>query len=163
MSQGNCGNFTHSGNSQYAYDMGAPAGVEIRAARGGTVIYVKESETQNCCPLGTGDSCLDDCPFGANSVSIEHQDGTVGQYVHMPQNGVMVTEGDRVRRGDPIAVVGNTGFSTGPHLHFVVRKSMGDQSLPSRFQSLFNDGTVRNCFRPEPGDLLFSNNKAWYE
>jgi murein DD-endopeptidase MepM/ murein hydrolase activator NlpD len=96
-------------------------------------------------------------------VSIEHQDGTVGQYVHMPQNGVMVAVGDRVRRGDPIAVVGNTGFSTGPHLHFVVRKAMGDQSLPSRFQAIFNDSTLRNCFRPEPGDLLHSNNKAWYE
>jgi murein DD-endopeptidase MepM/ murein hydrolase activator NlpD len=158
IGQGNCGEFTHSGFSQYAYDFGAPAGTPIRAARGGVVVFVEEDNYLNCCPLGTGDSCFDPCPFDANSVIIEHQDGTVGIYVHMPQNGVSVDVGDRVRRGDPIAVVGNTGFSTGPHLHFIVRKAIGDNGLPSRFQVVGQD-----CFRPDRGDLLLSNNKAWYE
>ncbi|MCL4786622.1 MAG: HYR domain-containing protein [Verrucomicrobia bacterium] len=165
MSQGNCGCFTHNGDDRFAYDMPAPAGTIIRAARGGRVVLVSDGEWRNCCPGGTADSCMDPCSFEANVVVIEHQDGTVASYVHLPQNGASVAEGDFVRRGDPIGQVGNTGFSTGPHLHFVVRSAIGEPSIPSRFQAwdVVNVGAIRNCYQPANGDLLFSTNKAWYE
>jgi hypothetical protein len=56
---------------------------------------------------------MDPCPFDANVVVIEHQDGTVAIYAHLPQNGARVAEEDYVRRGHPIGLVGNTGFSWG--------------------------------------------------
>lgn len=168
MSQGNCGCFTHNGDGRFAYDMPAPAGTVIRAARGGRVADVFDDEWRNCCPGGTGDSCMDPCAFSANVVTIEHQDGTVATYAHLLQNGALVAEGDFVRRGDPIGLVGNTGFSTGPHLHFVVRSAMGEPSIPSRFQAwevvnFVPTGNIRNCYQPASGDILLSNNKAWYE
>lgn len=54
-------------------------------------------------------------------VAIDHGDGLVTTYNHMAQAGVMVSEGDEVREGEIIALVGNEGRSTGPHLHFTVR------------------------------------------
>jgi murein DD-endopeptidase MepM/ murein hydrolase activator NlpD len=168
MGQGNCGCFSHNGDSRFAYDMRAPADTSIRAARGGRVVLVSDDEWRNCCPGGTGDSCMDPCPFAANVVIIEHQDGTVASYVHLPQNGALVAEDDYVRRGHPIGKVGNTGFSTGPHLHFVVSSAMGQPSIPSRFQAwevvnFAPTGNLRNCYQPTSGDVLLSNNKAWYE
>jgi murein DD-endopeptidase MepM/ murein hydrolase activator NlpD len=168
--QGNCGDFTHKGNSKYAYDMPASLNTEVRAARGGVVTFVREDEYRNCCPDG---DCPDDCDYSANLVEITHQDGTRGRYLHMPQNGVIVAEGMYVRRGDVIAKVGNTGYSTGPHLHFEVRgPESGDATQPIRFQmwkalqydTLYvQDSTLRNCVSPDRGDPLFSNNWSWDE
>ncbi|WP_277619852.1 M23 family metallopeptidase [Chryseobacterium angstadtii] len=48
-----------------------------------------------------------------------HPDGTFAQYYHLKQNGVKVNIGDQVKKGDVIGLSGNTGWSKGPHLHFV--------------------------------------------
>lgn len=169
MGQGNCGSFTHHGNSKYAFDMRADENTHVRAARGGKVIFVRESTTENCCP---GGDCPDDCDIQANSVRIQHSDGTIGRYVHMPHNGVLVDVGARIRRGDLIAKVGNTGYSTGPHLHFEVREDSDGPTIPIRFQAYhveepfqnvyYGEG-IRNCYLPLTGDILFSTNKAWHE
>lgn len=56
--------------------------------------------------------------FG-NLVIVDHGGGTVTVYAH--NHSFLVTNGENVRRGQPIATVGSTGFSTGPHLHFEIR------------------------------------------
>lgn len=63
-------------------------------------------------------------------VEIEHPDGYTTRYGHNAK--LMVKEGDRVKAGDIISLSGSTGRSTGPHLHFEVRK--GEFSLdPAKF------------------------------
>lgn len=82
-------------------DIPAPSGTEIRAAESGTVII-----------SGWRGG------FG-NTVVIDHGNGLSTLYGHNSRN--LVSEGDWVNRGDPIARIGSTGLSTGPHLHFEVR------------------------------------------
>ena len=59
----------------------------------------------------------------ANVVRVLHDDGTMALYVHLNWNTIRVVPGQRVRRGEYLADSGNTGFTTGPHLHFVVQRN----------------------------------------
>lgn len=56
---------------------------------------------------------------GGNWIEIKHDNGLTTQYLHMSQR--LVSVGERVYAGQQIGLSGNTGYSTGPHLHFVVR------------------------------------------
>jgi LysM repeat protein len=89
-------------------DLGAPIGTPIYAAAEGTVIVSKFRTLSNPWFGGYG-----------NYVIIEHPNGTQTLYGHM--SAVYVAVGAHVDKSQPIGEVGNTGKSTGPHLHFEVR------------------------------------------
>lgn len=93
-------------------DFAAPVGTPILAAAGGRVIEAG--------------------PDGAygQSMQVDHGNGLVTRYAHTSQ--FLVQPGELVRRGQPIARVGNTGRSTGPHLHFEVLLG-GIPQDPARF------------------------------
>ncbi|WP_308637817.1 M23 family metallopeptidase [Paenibacillus silvisoli] len=55
-----------------------------------------------------------------NYIAVSHKNGIVTKYMHL--NSVLAQEGDRVKQGEPIGLLGSTGRSTGPHLHFEVMK-----------------------------------------
>lgn len=82
---------------------GQGCGASIRAAHGGTVSYAGYNGN-----LG-------------NYVQIEHGDGTSSGYAHIQPGGIGVSIGQSVGPGQPIAKVGTTGYSTGCHLHFMIR------------------------------------------
>ena len=54
-----------------------------------------------------------------NMLVIDHGHGMITRYAHL--DTILKEVGDRVRRGDRVALMGNTGRSTGPHLHYEVR------------------------------------------
>ncbi len=110
MAQGYFGKFSHSGLK--ALDFNLPEGTNVLAAREGLVIGVKEDSQISC----LNPSCLKQ----ANYVDILHEDGTIGQYVHLSYNGALVSLGDKIKRGQLIGISGKTGFASGPHLHFQV-------------------------------------------
>jgi murein DD-endopeptidase MepM/ murein hydrolase activator NlpD len=64
-----------------------------------------------------------------------HDDGTIAIYAHLHWDSVRVQAGQHVQRGEYIADSGNTGFTTGPHLHFAVIRNAGSQavSVPIQF------------------------------
>ena len=111
MSQGNCTNGSHRTGTpdQYAYDFLMPIGTIIIASRAGTVTRVVDTFQDN-----TG------VPGEENVVGIRHADGSTALYFHLAQNGSMVMLDQSVEIGDVIALSGNSGNSTEPHLHFIV-------------------------------------------
>jgi murein DD-endopeptidase MepM/ murein hydrolase activator NlpD len=167
MGQGNNGGFTHTGKSAYAFDFVAPIPSEIRAARGGIVVDLREYQTGNkydVSVLFPNDTLLnqycDVAKCHENWLLIRHEDGKETWYGHMIPNGVLPQKGQKVFRGEPIAYVGNTGYSTRPHLHFQQQDTTG-YSLSSCFEATapFASSLLIPCYIPKKGNLLFSNNQ----
>jgi len=125
VSQGPNGSFTHNDIiSRYAIDFQLEIGEPIHAARAGKVIKVIDRFKE---------SGGEDYRHKANRVLVLHEDGTIASYVHLNYEGVVVNEGEMVEKGQLIGYSGNTGFTRGPHLHFVVRKER-DISIPVYFE-----------------------------
>jgi hypothetical protein len=115
-------------DSQFAIDFAMPVGTDVFAARGGIVFDMVAGNFEGGTDASRHLSL-------ANVVRILHDDGTYAIYAHLNWNSVRVRVGDRVERGEYIADSGNTGFSSGPHLHFVVVRNTGMsmQSVPVEF------------------------------
>ncbi len=132
VDQGYGGRFSHSDpQNRYAIDFAAEQGTPVLAARAGVVMQV-ESDFDK--------AGLDLEQYGgrANFVRIVHEDGTMAVYAHLQEDGVLVRPGQRVRTGQRIGTSGNTGFTTGPHLHFAlqVNRGMRLESIPFRMQGV---------------------------
>ena len=112
VSQGYEGRWSHRGQDRYAVDFAMPEGTTVCAAREGVVVDLKESSKTG----GPDKKHKDE----DNYVSIAHADGTIAEYHHLKHDGVLVEIGDAVTVGQAIALSGNTGYSTLPHLHFGV-------------------------------------------
>ncbi|MER6411392.1 M23 family metallopeptidase [Streptomyces humidus] len=91
----------HSGQ-----DFAVPSGTKVMAAHGGTVVKAGGN--------GAGDG-----PAYGNAIVIKHANGVYSQYAHLSHIEVKV--GQVVKTGQKIALSGNTGNSSGPHLHFEIR------------------------------------------
>ena len=102
----------HEARPHPGIDISAPMGTPILAAAGGTVIQVGTS-------TGYGEM-----------LTIDHGYGLVTRYAHLSRTLVRI--GQRVHRGDEIALVGNTGIVTAPHLHYEVIVN-GNQQDPLRY------------------------------
>jgi len=109
IDQGYNGQFTHQ--NENALDFNMPEGTNVKAARSGIVIAVVQQYSESC--------LREECKQMANHILILHSDGTIADYSHLRHNGALVQPGDSVNKGDPIALSGNTGYTRGPHLHFI--------------------------------------------
>lgn len=121
------GSFTHNTpSSYYAIDFNTQIGDTIYAAREGIVVKTKSEFKEH-----GGKEYFNK----ANYIMIIHDDGTLANYLHLDYQGVLVLAGDKVKRGQPIGISGFTGYSTTPHLHFVV-KGANEESVPVYFKGL---------------------------
>ena len=130
VTQGYDGSFSHKGSNKYAIDWKMPEGTPVYAARGGVVVKVKDDST-----IGGSNMKFD--AFN-NFVLIRHSDGTLGHYCHLQKESSRLHPGDIVQTGDLLARSGNTGFSSGPHLHFCVFKTKNGrerESIPVQFRT----------------------------
>lgn len=96
-------------------DFAAPSGTSVLAAGDGQVSFAGQRS-------GYG-----------NVVEIDHGNGIISRYAHL--SAILVRKGQVIASGDVVARVGSTGRSTGPHLHFEVRRN-GSPQNPSRYLDL---------------------------
>jgi murein DD-endopeptidase MepM/ murein hydrolase activator NlpD len=129
--------------SRHAIDIAMPVGTAVHAAREGLVINVARDHFRGGLQAGNLNE--------ANFVQILHEDGTYAIYAHLQLDTVRVRPGQRVARGEFIANSGNTGFTSGPHLHFVVLRNAGlrSESVPVTFAGPGGAGVT-----PRTGQLL---------
>lgn len=133
-------------DSFYAVDINMPKRTPVLAARSGIVVDVESRYGD-----GAKDEYFKD---KANHITILHDDGTLAEYAHLEQAAVYVWIGQRIREGDVIALSGNSGYSSGPHLHFAIQKASENRrvSLPFRFYS-----KERGAFAPQSGMAVLAD------
>jgi murein DD-endopeptidase MepM/ murein hydrolase activator NlpD len=128
IDQGFGGGFSHDDEqNRYALDLAAPIGTPVLAARDGIVMQVESDFAR---------AGLDRERYAgrANLIRVLHDDGTMAVYAHLDADGVLVRAGQRVRAGQQIGLSGNTGFTSGPHLHFAVQVNRGMRLDSIRFR-----------------------------
>ncbi|MBU1108989.1 MAG: M23 family metallopeptidase [Candidatus Riflebacteria bacterium] len=142
---------THVG--LYAIDWLMPEKTPVLAIREGKVIKAVGSFSE------TG--MTPDFYQKANTVVIQHPDGSFAEYMHFSKNGVLVKIGQQVKTGEKIGLSGNTGFSSDPHLHLMVfRENAGKRES---FPILFKSGMTkpyeifRGCWYYAPGTNFTPN------
>lgn len=129
VTQGFNGAFSHQDpENRYAVDLAMPVGTPLCAARGGVVMEVAGD-------YFAGGTDRDELMERANFIRILHDDGTMAIYAHLQLESVQVLPGQRVSGGQKIGFSGDTGFSSGPHLHFAVQQNLGMKisSIPFTF------------------------------
>jgi hypothetical protein len=94
-------------------------GQVVVAPADGTVVFAEDRHADNV-PGIVGETEL------VNSVLIDHGSGEHTKLAHLQQGSLLVKAGEEVSRGQPIARVGNSGMSDGPHLHFHLQETAFD-------------------------------------
>jgi murein DD-endopeptidase MepM/ murein hydrolase activator NlpD len=112
----------HKGTDIAIRDLGVMReGVTVRAAAAGTVIGLRDGVADVSVREGdpanvAGREC-------GNGVRLDHGEGWFSQYCHLRQGSIVVRRGDRVEAGAPIGLVGLSGATEYPHLHFQVERA----------------------------------------
>ncbi|MGC4375931.1 phage tail tape measure protein [Fictibacillus sp. Mic-4] len=121
------------GDFHWGVDYAAPAGTPIPALAGGNVIFSDYGQR------GSG--------YGGygNAVAIQGLNGLIYLYGHNSKN--LVKKGQSVKPGDIIGLVGSTGDSTGPHVHFEIRQPDGTKINPEQFLQSKGGGKVSGSLR----------------
>ena len=155
MGQVNCSDYSHSRGSynQFTYNIPMPIGANLVAVQSGKVVGVVEN-------FEDAQDGVIDRSLSANYISIEHPDGTRALYLHLTINGALKSLGDNVNQGEVIALSGNSGWSSEPHLHFQLNECIDTDERPNYTNTVCNSvpitfkNTSEHCF-----GLLGSNFK----
>ena len=130
ISQGFNGQFTHTGQgNRYALDVAMLVGEKVLAVKAGIIADARDDFS-----IGGAENYFLD---KANYVTVMHDDGSYAIYAHILYGSLDVVIGQRIDVGQVLARIGSTGYSTGPHLHFVMRYNSGKgvYSIPFKFMT----------------------------
>jgi hypothetical protein len=129
------GSWTHQDDLLYSVDFPMDEGTPIVAYRPGVIREIKEDSNINCIDE---EISQENCTHG-NYVLVDQGDFTFTLYLHLQQWSIDVEVGDSVGMGHQIGRVGNTGYSTDPHLHMNTKNgfSSGNSKL-MLFEELIN-------------------------
>lgn len=121
-----------SGKMQFhkGIDYAVPMGTPVKSVDGGTVIRVSNN---NCADYGDSNAKRNCGGQLGNWIDVRHGDGKIVRYGHLQQGSISVAEGTKVSRGQVIAGVGSSGWSTGAHLDLRVHDGNGNYENPDNY------------------------------
>lgn len=140
------------GIGPFGWKMMDDENVHVVAAEGGTIVSKQTGEASRSCKAdGRANT------YYGNYIAVEHSDGVVTYYLHM-KNGTLTSkgEGDNVVTGEYLGVVGSSGNSTGPHLHFQVESPNGGILDP------FQNGPCHDNYVGLVTSSLWANEEPYY-
>ncbi len=121
--------------SEYAIDITMPEGTPVLAVRDGVVMQMEDNFFE-------GGKKRERYLNKVNQIRVLHADGTMSIYAHLKLDSTKVRKGQKVKAGQQLAESGNTGFSSGPHLHFAVQRNIGGALISIPFSFTHIDGTT---------------------
>ncbi len=133
ITQGPNGRYSHHGRSRYAIDLNASIDTPVYAMRSGKVIFLRDIYQDNGGGSGNAGTF--------NAVVIAHDNGYRSAYLHLERGFIQkvgIHEGDQVVVGQLIGYTGNSGWSTGPHLHVEVHQGFFGQTVPFEIDGVFH-------------------------
>jgi murein DD-endopeptidase MepM/ murein hydrolase activator NlpD len=150
----NCGSITYNGHQgvdfatfPFWWDKMDNNNVEVIAGADGVIIYKSDGNFDRRCQNGSNGNW--------NAVYIQHSDGTVAWYGHLKSGSLTnKTIGSPISKGEYLGVVGSSGNSSGPHLHFELRSSSGNtidpyfgncNNIPSRWNNQLSYSDSKIC------------------
>ena len=137
-------------------------GREVVAPADGVVVYVKDGIADNIPGKRPSIAFLKSLfMWGAagNNVVIKHGNKEYSFFAHLKKNSIRVNIGQKLKSGDTVGECGNSGNSTGPHLHYDLRNSNNwrfGSSLPAQFNNYYANGKFVNRGEPEQGQIIKS-------
>jgi len=130
----------YNGNQHNGMDIGAPIGTKIKAPLTGTVRNVGNTDL------------VPGCYSWGQWLLIDHPNGLSTMFAHL--SAIAVQPGQKVNTGDVVGYVGNTGYSTGPHLHYTLYVSDAVQVMQfNQFKSVTGCGAALSPFSAVEGYL----------
>jgi murein DD-endopeptidase MepM/ murein hydrolase activator NlpD len=144
-----------STNTQW-YDFGSP----VRAVAGGMVVRAIDGRPDN--PPNTTPIMPNPDSFGGNYVVVRIHPGVYAQYAHLEKGSVAVRVGQRIRAGQQLGKLGNSGNSTAPHLHFGLI-NQPDFTIANSLPWVFNQFTFLGYLNRDTGQTTGTPHPAGRE
>ncbi len=151
VTQGYKGKISHNGELLNSLDWTMPLKTPIYSARSGLIAEIKDGFDE-----GKFDKEYLD---KANYIYVLHDDGSIGSYVHLYAGSIEPKVGDYVNTGDYLGLSGNSGYSTGPHLHFNVflpKDGYSYKTIPVKFKHYYN----KNGEILQEGNIYFHHDEV---
>jgi murein DD-endopeptidase MepM/ murein hydrolase activator NlpD len=142
-------------------------GMDALAVADGIVVAVKDGIPENVPGVTSRAVTINLETVGGNHVILDIGDGHYAFYAHLKPGSIKVKQGERVKRGQVVGLVGNSGNSTEPHLHFHLSDSnspLGSEGLPyaldfsivGKCSAIFT-GCERSAASPRRGEVPMGN------
>jgi murein DD-endopeptidase len=143
-------------------------GVDALAVANGTVVEVKDGIPENVPGVNSRAVPITLETVGGNHVVIDIGGGRFAFYAHLKPGAIRVKLGDTVKRGQVVGLVGNSGNSTEPHLHFHISDGispLGSEGVPYGYDAFevvghcrtFNTGCTRDAATTRHGEIPLEN------
>lgn len=145
----------NGGTNEDTYTFGA----RLNAPGDGKIIALENNIEDNSRPGVINDN-INDSNLGGNYIIIDHLNGEYSFLAHLKKGSIIVAVGDMVVKGQEVGKAGNSGNSSGPHLHYHLQNTpiyLDGLGLPAQFKNYYEDDVLTEKGEPVKGQLVRKN------